>query len=217
MDLTEITTSSEIVPYHENPYTLKTIKDSVQEMKINKRPEDVYDLTIADILNADTNRDRIMELKYSEILNRCLSKVVKAYNQGRNNYTTYKVPASVQGLRRYYDPVDCIVFLINQLREVRWIDVKFLPPNRLFIWWTNEERNLKKLSNRIFVEKEYRDTKRIFEKQIDVKIHTKTKPRPQTSQPQPEPSPPPPVRQYTSFIKTRDPEKKPVRRLEFKL
>ena len=142
----------------------------IDKMKINKDKDNVYDLIVDHIYQSDTERKKVMKLKYEEILNKCLLKIVERYNlgitkrdklRGRADRIYFKVPRTLLGLEKFYSLEDCIVYVIVGLKK-RNFDAFYSPPNIIMITWINPEDETERLINQAILEKEYEKTVSTF-------------------------------------------------------
>jgi hypothetical protein len=95
-------------------------------------PQDLYDKR--------RSKDAARLKAYNKILEQIYNKV-RSISKLPNSqcYVLYTVPPFILGLPKI-DLEDCVVYLIYQLRHAQY-DVRYTPPNMLYISWAHHEKS----------------------------------------------------------------------------
>jgi hypothetical protein len=97
-------------------------------------------LKINDLHYKNLEKDRVLHIKYNEILTTCANKIIFE-NSNNNDELIFYVPIfnNIIG----YDIIDCLVYIIFELRK-NGFNVRYINPNVLYINWTDPDKIKKK-------------------------------------------------------------------------
>lgn len=89
---------------------------------------------------------KLLEAKcgYDELLRNCHTCILDVYTLKQEYKTLYGIPFNYH--TKYYKFVDCIIYIINSLRESGFY-VRFVKPNYLYISWYNSKLEKQRKEN----------------------------------------------------------------------
>jgi len=105
-----------------------------------------------------------MKLKkiYEQVTDSCFTKIKRANEQISRDYTEFIVPLTVMGSKDY-NFTECICHIMFTLRKSGFY-VRFVYPNKLYIFWPNYEKKKQEINKIKFLKFENDKTHRLIKK-----------------------------------------------------